>query len=107
MGAANLLVEVVPALNVIATVGRAFRAPNLVELFFGGTTPEGSGYQIRNPDLVAEKSLNVDLGLKLRLGRVGAEAYVFRNKITDGITIAATARDLYKEIEKVSRRDRF
>ena len=43
-----------------------------------------------NPDLEAEKSLNVDLGFKFRLGRVGAEAYVFRNEITDGIAIAAT-----------------
>jgi hemoglobin/transferrin/lactoferrin receptor protein len=94
VGAANLLIEVVPSLNVIATVGRAFRAPNLVELFFDGATPEGSGYQLRNPDLVAEKSLNMDLGLKFRLGRVGAEAYVFRNKITDGITIAATGEEI-------------
>jgi len=94
VGAANLLVEVLPYLNLVTAVGRAFRAPNLVELFFHGPTPEGAGFQIRNPDLKAETSLNVDLGLKYRRERVGFEAFYFRNEVKDGIRIAPTGEDI-------------
>ncbi len=94
VGAANLLVEVVPYLNLVAAAGRAFRAPNLVELFFNGPTPEGAGFQVRNPELEAEKSFNIDLGMKYRRERVGFEAYYFRNEIRDGIRIAPTGEDV-------------
>ena len=40
-----------PDLNVVASVGRAFRAPNLIERYFEGATPEGNGYQVASPDL--------------------------------------------------------
>jgi outer membrane receptor protein involved in Fe transport len=90
VAAANLLVEVIPELNIVAAVGRAFRAPNIIELYFNGVTAEGSGFLSRNPDLKAEKSLNFDVGLKFRRGRIGAEAYYFRNEITDGIRLLDT-----------------
>jgi outer membrane receptor protein involved in Fe transport len=53
-------------------------------------TPEGIAYQSPNPDLKPETSLNVDLGLRVRYGRVYAEGFVFQNDIRDGIRIAAT-----------------
>ena len=90
VGAANLLVEVLPSLNLVGTVGRGFRSPNLIELFFDGATPEGNGYQISNPDLAPETSWNLDLGLKYRREKVAFEGYYFRNAISDGIRIAAT-----------------
>jgi outer membrane receptor protein involved in Fe transport len=90
VGAANLLVEVLPSLNLVGTVGRGFRSPNLIELFFDGATPEGNGYQVSNPDLAPETSWNVDLGLKYRREKVAFEGYYFRNAISDGIRIAAT-----------------
>ncbi len=90
VAAANLLVEVLPYLNLVGTVGRGFRAPNLVELYFNGPTPEGSGFQIPNPDLEAETSLNFDVGLKYRRSNVAFEGYYFRNEVKDGITIGAT-----------------
>jgi outer membrane receptor protein involved in Fe transport len=78
------------AVSLVGTVGRAFRSPNLVERFFNGLTPEGIAYQSPNPDLRAETSLNVDLGVRVRAGRVYAEGFVFQNDIRDGIRIAAT-----------------
>lgn len=88
--AGSAVVRAADAVSVIATVGRAFRSPNLVERFFNGPTPEGSGYQSPNPNLKPETSLNLDLGVRLRTARVYAEAFVFQNNIKNGITIAPT-----------------
>lgn len=88
--AANAIYRATPALSVVASVGRGFRSPNLVERYFDGPTPEGSAYQTATPDLKPETSINYDGGLKFRDGRVVAEAFVFQNNITDAIQIAPT-----------------
>ena len=90
VGTASSVVRVAEGLNVIASVGRGFRSPNLVERFFDGPTPEGSGYEKSSPDLRAETSLNVDLGVRLRRGILSLEAFTFRNDVRDGVRIAAT-----------------
>lgn len=90
VGALNLLYSVNDQLNLIASAGRAFRSPNLIERFFQGATPEGSGYQLANTDLKPEKSLGVDLGAKLSTQRAYVEAFVFRNDVRDGIRIEPT-----------------
>ena len=90
VGAANLLFKVTPELNLVAAVGRGFRAPNLVELFFNGPTPEGAGFQVMNPELEAETSFNVELGIKYRRAKVAFEGYLFRNQIRNGIQISET-----------------
>jgi len=89
VASANVLWEVLPSLNLVGTVGRGFRAPNIIELYFDGPTPEGSGYLIPNTGLESETSLNVDLGVKYARRNVSFEAFVFRNDIRDGIRIAA------------------
>jgi outer membrane receptor protein involved in Fe transport len=88
VGALNAIYEVTEGLSLVGTLGRGFRAPNLIELFFEGATPEGGGYQKRNTDLKPEKSLNIDLGLRYRNQWVSAEGFVFRNQIDDAIRIA-------------------
>jgi hemoglobin/transferrin/lactoferrin receptor protein len=91
VGAANVIYNLTENLNVIGAVGRAFRSPNLVERFFNGPTPEGSGFQRPNPNLEAETSLNVDVGLRYQDRRVSLEGFVFRNEIRNGIRIASTS----------------
>lgn len=88
--AANAIWRATPALSVVATVGRGFRSPNLVERYFDGPTPEGSAYQSAAPDLKPEQSVNLDGGLKYRVGRLNAEAFLFENNITDAIQTQAT-----------------
>ncbi len=90
VGTANLRFEVTRHLAVVGSVGRGFRSPNLVERFFDGPTPEGSGYQIRNPALEPETSVSVDVGAKYRSGALYLEAFYYRNTITNGIRIAPT-----------------
>jgi len=72
-------------LNLVATLGRAFRAPNLIERYFDGATAEGNGYQVASPDLAPETSLNMDIGFKFRSDRIYAEMTYFSNTIHDGI----------------------
>jgi outer membrane receptor protein involved in Fe transport len=95
VAAANALFRASDHVTLVGSVGRAFRSPNLIERFFDGPTPEGSGYQIRNEDLAPEKSVNVDVGVRYRKGRVGLEAFAFRNRVFDGIRI----QDLGYEID--------
>ncbi len=90
VGSAGAVYRVSPAVSAVGTIGRAFRSPNLVERFYNGLTPEGLAYQSPNPDLTPETSLNVDLGLRARTGRLYAEAFVFQNDLRDGVRIEAT-----------------
>ena len=90
VGAASAVIRVADAVSLVGTVGRAFRSPNLVERFFNGPTPEGSGYQSPNPNLKPETSLNVDVGVRVRTARANAEVFVFQNSIHEGIRIAPT-----------------
>ncbi|HVX87422.1 MAG TPA: TonB-dependent receptor, partial [Gemmatimonadales bacterium] len=89
-GAVNALYSLSDQVTLVGSVGRGFRSPNLVERFFNGVTPEGSGYQSRNPDLSPETSINTDLGVRVGRGRLAFELFGFRNAISDGIRIIAT-----------------
>ena len=80
--------------SLVATVGRGFRAPNLVERYFDGPTPEGSAYQKATPDLRAETSLNVDGGIKYRNDWLTGEALLFQNDIHDAIIAAPNGTKL-------------
>ncbi|HTL04522.1 MAG TPA: TonB-dependent receptor [Gemmatimonadales bacterium] len=110
VGSANLSYRVVTGVNLVAAVGRGFRSPNLIERFFNGPTPEGSGYQARNPDLKPETSLDVDLGVKLGRGRFYGEAFVFRNEVKNGVRIAPTGQkvgpfDVFQNVNVDKLRD--
>ncbi|MCK4762945.1 MAG: TonB-dependent receptor [Candidatus Aminicenantes bacterium] len=90
VGAANLIFGVSDKLKLVLSVGRGFRSPNLIERFFNGPTPEGSGFQVRNPGLKAETSLNFDIGFKYRWKSIYLESSYFNNVVYDGIRVAAT-----------------
>jgi len=94
VGAANLLFGITDNLRLVFSVGRGFRSPNLIERFYNGVTPEGSGFQSRNLDLKAETSLNIDAGFKYRRQNVYLEATFFNNVVWDGIRISATGNEV-------------
>ncbi|MGD2135547.1 MAG: TonB-dependent receptor [Gemmatimonadales bacterium] len=90
VGTANVIYRLFDNLSLVTSVGRAFRSPNLVERFFFGITPEGAAYQVPNPDLAPETSVNLDFGVRYRDDLVSVEAFVFRNEIRNGIRISPT-----------------
>ncbi len=85
VGAVNLLFQATDSLNLLASWGTSFRAPNIIERLFNGVTPEGSGYQILNRDLTSENGKNIDLGFKYRRQDAWMEAVWFRTDLSDGI----------------------
>lgn len=97
VGTANLLYRVTEGLHLVSSVGRGFRSPNLVERFFEGPAPEGSGYQRANPDLEPETSVNIDVGVRYRRGPFYSEVFAFRNQIRDGIRIEATGDSVNRQ----------
>jgi outer membrane receptor protein involved in Fe transport len=87
--AANLLYRLSDELRLVAASSRGFRSPNLVERFYNGVTPEGSGFQSRNPGLKAETSLEFDLGVRIQRPTWSFDGFLFQNNLRDGIRIAA------------------
>ena len=85
VGALNALYSVSTRVNLTGSVGTAFRAPSIIERLFNGPTPEGAGFQILNPDLVSEESLNYDIGFKYLDRRAFFDVTYFKNEIDDGI----------------------
>lgn len=85
VGAVSGLYRVTDYLHLTASYGTSFRAPNIVERLFNGTTPEGSGFQILNPDLSSEESDNIDIGFKYRRQNAYFNLTGFRTDIDDGI----------------------
>jgi outer membrane receptor protein involved in Fe transport len=94
VGAANLIYGVTDQLKLVFSVGRGFRSPNLIERFFNGVTPEGSGFQSRNTELEAETSLNFDVGFKYRYKGIYLESTYFHNTVKNGIRISPTGREI-------------
>ena len=70
-------------LILFANVSRAYRAPDLNELFYSGIT--GRGFIIANPGLTPESSLNFDGGLKLVERRAFVGFYGFSYEIKEMI----------------------
>jgi outer membrane receptor protein involved in Fe transport len=93
-------IKLTDTLILFANVSRAFRAPDLNELFYSGIT--GRGFIIANPGLTPESSLNLDGGLKFIERRAFIGLYGFSYEIKDMIEryLVAERTYTYGNIEK-------
>jgi len=68
-----------PALALLASVDRSFRAPNLDDLTARQRT--GPGFQFENPNLRPETASSAELGLRLRKNHLRAELWGFATRL--------------------------
>lgn len=73
------------AFAVAANIGRGFRAPSLFNLHVDGIHGGVAAYQVGNPFLDSERSLNTDLSLRWRSENVTAKVTAYRNTIRNYI----------------------
>jgi outer membrane receptor protein involved in Fe transport len=91
---AGWLFDLTNGLQLVANVGRGFRAPNVFDLGTLGERP-GNRYNIPSPDLQAEHVTQIDAGLRLQRPLVTAELVAYRldytNRIASVLTGAVTS----------------
>ncbi|MDX1585234.1 MAG: TonB-dependent receptor [Balneolaceae bacterium] len=73
------------AFAIAANIGRGFRAPSLFNLHVDGIHGGVAAYQVGNPFLDSERSLNTDLSLRWRSDNVTAKVTAYRNTIKNYI----------------------
>lgn len=77
-------------LALATNIGRGFRAPSLFNLHVDGVHGGIAAYQVGNPYLDSERSLNTDLSLRWRSSDVQAKATVYRNAINNYMFLVNT-----------------
>ena len=75
---------------VATNIGRGFRAPSFFDLHAYGEHGGVAAFQIGNPDLKPERSLNTDLSLRWRSPNLTAKVTGYRNLINNYIFLVNT-----------------
>jgi len=78
---AGVVFHPVAAVALAANFGRAWRAPNLFELFANGPRIGEARYDIGQPDLETEAATSLDLSVRWETPRVRGEVAAFRNQV--------------------------
>lgn len=81
VGSAGLNYKISEELRFVSSVSSGFRAPNINDVSSLGIAD--FRYEIPNYDLKPEKSVNVDVGLKLQSRRYSGNIIFFRNHLKD------------------------
>ncbi|PZR27923.1 MAG: TonB-dependent receptor [Citrobacter freundii] len=84
-GSAGLSYEASKALSLKFNLARGFRAPTLAELASNGAHEGTNRYEVGNPDLKSETSLQVDGGIEVNTEHITLGAGVFYNHISNFI----------------------
>ncbi|MDX1352417.1 MAG: TonB-dependent receptor [Thiomicrorhabdus sp.] len=85
--------------SVAGNIARGFRAPSIFELYAGGEHGGVQAFQLGNPDLEAETSLNTDLSLRWQSAKSQVVATVYQNWVDNYIYLANTGNERVVEGE--------
>ena len=102
-GDLGLVVDLGRGFAIAGNVGRAFRAPSLFELFSNGPRLGEDRYEVGDPTLVPETSLNLDASLRWQSASVRGEVAGFRNRIANFVYITPTAQ--FRQVGTVAQPD--
>jgi iron complex outermembrane receptor protein/hemoglobin/transferrin/lactoferrin receptor protein len=72
------------------SLARGYRAPSIFELYAGGEHGGVQAFQIGNPDLKEETSINADLSLRWQTDQAQASATVYQNWVDNYIYLERT-----------------
>lgn len=80
-GGIGLIYRPWESLHFTANVGRAFRVPSTIESF--GSSRQGAGFVVPNPDLSPEDGVTYEVGTRLRLSHLRANFTTFWSEYTN------------------------
>lgn len=78
------------AVALVSNAGAGFRAPSIFELYANGVHGGVAALQQGNPDLSPERAYSLDLGLRVRTGRVTGEVTAYQNRIVGYVYLQNT-----------------
>jgi len=88
-------------MSISANLGQAFRAPNLSDISKFGES-KGNTYEVPNTDLLPEKMLSFDLGMKVSHDRIKAGGCIYYARINNLIASAEATYNGTSTIERGS-----
>ncbi|HWP03020.1 MAG TPA: TonB-dependent receptor [Gemmatimonadaceae bacterium] len=91
-GSTGVLVDVGRHLQVGASVARAYRTPDFIELYSDGPHLADNSYTVGDPSLKAESGLGVDVFARFERSRVRAEVAFFSNLLRDYVFPSSRGR---------------
>jgi iron complex outermembrane receptor protein len=89
-GNLGALFHVSEPVALVLNLGRGYRAPQPIELFANGVHEGTIPYDVGNPDLDNETSVNTDLALRVQSGRLSLELGGFANYSNNSIYFRPT-----------------
>lgn len=93
-GTAALAYEAVDGVKFHAAAGTGFRAPTIDDL--AGVQVTNQGIQAPSPDVDPERSLNLEVGVKVRRSRLGGSVAAFSTFLTDQM-VSREVSEVYGE----------
>ncbi|NGP88118.1 TonB-dependent receptor [Fodinibius halophilus] len=89
-GSVGATYRITNSFAIATNIGRGFRAPSLFNLHVDGVHGGIAAYQVGNPYLDPERSLNTDLSIRWRSTNVKTKATIYRNAIQNYVFLVNT-----------------
>ncbi len=98
VGQVGLVYEVNSCVNLVGSISEGFRAPNLDELTANNPNVLQSGMDLPSLDLIPERSINYEVGVKTDFERLRTQTFVFWTDLQNNIVpISAGANQFRRD----------